>query len=262
MGCVDRVRVARGDGEIRLKDRGKPVAELLPRRATVDGLEDPTARAAEGAAFDEALLLLPERGVHDVRIARIDLDVVGAGVLVLVQHFLKRPTAIGRAEDAALLVRPVGMAEGGDEEAIGIVRIDCDHRDHLRVVETEIRPALSSVRGLIEAIPGREVGSNDPCARADVDHIRIGGRDADGADRPGTLVVEEGMPGGTVVGRPPDTAVVEADVGDVRLARDTGHRASASGPGGADLTPTHLRERIGRLRAGDRREGQKGEKGE
>jgi hypothetical protein len=57
---------------------------LLPRRAAVDGLEDAIAGAAEAAAFDEALLLLPQRRVDRRRIGRINPHVIGTRVFVLV----------------------------------------------------------------------------------------------------------------------------------------------------------------------------------
>ena len=64
---VEHARVARRDGEVGLDDRRQPFRQLLPGRAAVGGLEDAVAGAAEALPFDEALLLLPERGVDDVR---------------------------------------------------------------------------------------------------------------------------------------------------------------------------------------------------
>src|SRR4029078_747557 len=105
------------DREFRRAHHRESFGQLLPGRATVGGLEDPAAVAvlvaAESAALDVALLLLPQRGVDDVRIGGIDPHVVAAGVLVLVEDLLERLAAVLGAEDAALLVGPVGMAEGG-----------------------------------------------------------------------------------------------------------------------------------------------------
>ena len=105
------------------------------------------------------LPLLPQRRVDDVRVRRIDVDVVAAGVLVLVQDLLERLAAVGRAEDAALLVRAVRMAEHRDEQPVRIARIDGDLRDLLRVAQAEVRPRLAGVGGLVDAVADREVGT-------------------------------------------------------------------------------------------------------
>src|SRR5205823_5477870 len=96
--------------DVRLNDFGQSFGELRPRRAAVGRLEDAVACATEALPLDEALLLLPERGVDDARVRRVDADVVAARVLVLVEHLLERPPAVGRPEDAALRVRPVRVA--------------------------------------------------------------------------------------------------------------------------------------------------------
>src|SRR5207237_419135 len=218
---VECLRSAHRRSEVCLEYGRQTLRELMPGRTAVGRLEDPAARAAEGAALDEALLLLPERGVDRVRIARIDPDVVGARVFVLVENLLKGLATVGGSKDTALLVRSVGMAEGGDEEPIRILRVDGDHRDHLRVVQAEVRPRLAGVGRFIHAVTDGEVGTNYACAAADVDDVRVGGGDGDGADRAGALVIEERVPGRAVVGGAPDAAVIEADVRDVRLAGDS-----------------------------------------
>ena len=84
-----------------------------------------------------------------------------------------------------------------------------------------------------------------PGARADVDDVRIRGRDGDRADRAGALVVEQRMPGRAVIGGAPDAAIVEADVSHVRLAWHAGHGAGATGARRADLAPVHLGVDVG-----------------
>src|SRR5438094_717923 len=231
----------------------------MPGRAAVCRLEDATIRAPERSTLDEALLLLPERRVDSVRIARIELHVVGAGVFVLVENFLKRAAAVCRPKDAALLVRPVRMAEGGDEEPAGVARVDGDHRDHLGVVEAEVRPRLAGVGRLVHAVADGEIGSDNPGAAADVDDVRIGRRHRDRADRARVLAVEEWVPRRAIVGRPPDAAVVETDIGDVRLTRHAGDGAGATGARGADGAPVHSRVDFGGLRASGGRYGDEAE---
>jgi hypothetical protein len=91
------------------------------------------------------------------------------------------------------------VAEGGDEELVGIFGVDFDVGDHLEVAEAEMDPGFAGVGGLLNAVAGGEVGADDACAGADIDDVGVGGGDGDGADGAGGLVVEE-FPGGAEVG--------------------------------------------------------------
>src|SRR5260370_40482785 len=75
----------------------------------------------------------PQRGVNRLRIRGIESEVGGAGVFIFVENFLESLAAVGGAEDAALGVGTVGMPFGGDENAVGIFRVDENRRDLLRV---------------------------------------------------------------------------------------------------------------------------------
>ena len=189
---------------------GQAVGQRLPGRAAVGGLEDAAAGARPHGVLPRSLPLFPHRRVDDVGVRRIDVDVVAAGVLVLREHLLERPAAVGRAEDAALLVRTVGMAERRDEQPIRVARIDGDVGNLLRVAQPEMRPRLAGVGRLVDAVAGREVRPMEPFAAADVDDVGVRWRDRDGADRPGRLVVEDRLPGAAGVGRLPDAAVDRA----------------------------------------------------
>src|SRR6185436_15450471 len=104
----------------------------------------------------------------------IEHDVDAAGVLILVQNFVERAAAIERAEDSALDIRTVRMSEDGDEQTVGIARIDGDHRNLLTVAKSEMRPCFSSVGRLVDAIAGREIGTLQSFAAPDIDDVRIG----------------------------------------------------------------------------------------
>ena len=111
-------------------------------------------------------------------------------------------------------------------------------------------PGFAGVGGFVDAVADGEIGADDAGAGADVDDVGVGGRYGDGADGAGGFAVEEGDPGGTVVGGAPDAAVIEADIEDVGLAGDAGEGAGAAGARWADGAPVHLRiePRIERLR--------------
>src|SRR5207247_8876020 len=130
-----------------------------------------------------------------VRGGGIKGDVRSACVGVLVEHFLERSCPIGRTEAPALLVRAVRMAEYRNEKPVRIASIDDDLRNLLAVAQPEVRPALAAVGGFIDAVAGGEVRALQPLAAPGIDDARIGGRDSDGADGTGRLIVEDGYPG-------------------------------------------------------------------
>ena len=115
---------------------------------------------------------LPEHGVHDVGVRGIEGDVDAAGVLVLVEHLLEGLAAVGGAEEAALRVGAVRMAQHRDEQAVRVARIDDDLRNLLAVAQAQVRPGLAGVGGLVDAVAGGEVGALQPLAAADVDDVR------------------------------------------------------------------------------------------
>src|ERR1043165_5112490 len=102
-----------------LGEIGQPAGELVPGRAAVGGLEKAAAGSGEGGVLPRALTRLPEHGIDGFRVARVEGEVDGAGGLVLVEDFREGAAPVGGAEDAALRVRAVRMAQGGDEQAIG-----------------------------------------------------------------------------------------------------------------------------------------------
>src|SRR5439155_19366170 len=118
----------------------QPVSKLLPRVATVHRLEDAVAGPAESLPLNETLLLLPERGVNRVRIGGIDAHLVATRVLGFGENPLEGLSAVRRTKASALGVWAVGVAERGDEEPVRVRRVDVDHRDHLAVAQTEMRP--------------------------------------------------------------------------------------------------------------------------
>ena len=137
----------------------------------------------------------------------------------LVENFLERASAVGRTENAALLVRAVRMAENRDEEPVWIGRVDDDLRNLLAVAQAEVRPGLAGVGGFVHAVAGGEIGALQSFAAADVDDVRIGLRDRQRADRSGRLIVED---------RRPDAAVVVASARRRRCSRRCRRRSAAS----------------------------------
>ena len=230
---------------------GMPLGEGMPRVAAVGGFEDAAAGTAPGGVFPRPLARFPQGGVDDVGVRRVDLHVVGAGVVVLAEHLLEGPAAVGGAVHAAFRVGAVRMAEDGDEQAVGIPRVDGDLRNLLAVAQSQVSPGLAGVGRFVDAVSGGKIRPLQAFAAAHVDDIRIGRGDRDRADRAGGLLVEDGIPRAAVVVGLPDAAVAHADVEDVRLAGDARGGTGAPASQGSDGPPAHFREQIGIVGCGE-----------
>ena len=115
-------------------------------------------------------------------------------------------------------------------------------RNLLAVAQAEVRPGGAGVGGLVDSVADRQIGTMQSFATADVDDVRIRGRDRDRADRAGRLLIEDRLPGAAVVVGLPHSAIHRADVEDIRLAGNAGDRARASAAKWADVAPMHLGE--------------------
>src|SRR5206468_9502417 len=152
---VDAIGAAGGEGEADAAGLGGEAlsGERRPGRPAVRRLVEaaprPVRRRIDAPGRTPRL---PERGVHHARIAGTEGEVDGAGVLVLEEDLVPAPPAIRRAEDPALGIGTVGMAEGGQEHAVRIARVDQDAADLLRVAETDVRPGAAAIRRLVRAV--------------------------------------------------------------------------------------------------------------
>jgi hypothetical protein len=120
------------------------------------------------------------------------------------------------------------MAEHGDEDTIGVVRINQNCADLLTVSQAHVFPGFSAVRGLVDTVTGREIRSLQALTTADVQDVGVRRRDGQGADGAGRLVVEDRRPHPAIVGCLPHAAVVDADKEDVRLRDTRGGYCSSS----------------------------------
>ena len=217
--------------------------ELPPGGAAVGGLEQAAAGPAESRrspTAPAAPATARRRRCRDSTGSIWHVD--AAGVLVLVEHALEGRAAIDRAEDAALGVRTVRVPERGDEHAVGVRRIDHDLGNLLGVAQAEVRPRLAGVGGLVHAVAGGQVGPLLRLAGADVDHVGIGRRHGQRANRAGRRRIEDRQPRAPGVGGLPDAAVDDADVEGVRLAGHAVERLGAAGAMRADVSPLQFAE--------------------
>src|SRR5262249_44202474 len=199
---VDAVRIRLRDRRHDLADRfGRQAVagELLPGRAAVARHEQAAAGSAALAA-PGVDLQLPHAGEENPRIARIHRQLGAAGVLVDEQRALPRRAAVGGAEDAALGLRPIGVAQRAREHHLRVRRIDDDATDAPGLVEPHVLPRLPGLGRLVDAVADRDVAA-DPClAGPGPDDVGIGRRDREGANRLHRLRVEYVLPVHAAVG--------------------------------------------------------------
>src|SRR5256714_9641450 len=132
------------------------------------------------------------------------------------------------------------MALHGDKEAIRILGIDNNVSDLLRVAQSEVRPGLASIGGLIHAIACSQIRALQAFPAADVNYVGVGRCDGDGADRTSFLVVKNGFPGVASIGGLPDAAIHRGHVKNIRLMRYARDRHGAATTKRTDTAPSHL----------------------
>jgi hypothetical protein len=76
---------------------------------------------------------------------RIENDIDRACVFVFVKNLRPGLAAVGRAEDAALRVRPVGVSDCGDEDDVGIIGIDDEGADMAGVAQADVAPVAAAI---------------------------------------------------------------------------------------------------------------------
>src|SRR5438045_2403524 len=104
------------------------------------------------------------------------------------------------------------MAEDPDENPVLVARIDNDAADLLSVAKAEVTPCLAGIGGFVDAVAGRKVRPLNSFSAPDINHVRIRRRHREVADRARRLLVEDGCPDASIIGRPPAAAVVAAEV--------------------------------------------------
>ena len=212
--------------------------ELAPRRAAVGRLEQTAARTVRRRIHaPRRTARIPERRVDGARVTRIEREIDGAEVVAPEQHLLPRRAAVARTIDAAVRVRAVRMPERGDEDDVGIGRVDDDARDLTRVVEAQVRPIRTGVGGLVHAVAVGDLRPHVRLAGPDINDAGIRRRHRDSADRRHRLRVEDRKPGAARVGRLPDAAPDGSEIEDVDLSWHSGDAVHAPAAERPDQPP-------------------------
>ncbi len=201
------------------------MAELGPRIAAVSRLEQATARSTAGQAPRHPPRL-PDRRVQHTWVVWIHAQIVRAGVLTPEQHVLPGLAAIARPIDTALGIGPVGVAERGHIQRVGIGWVDADLADVTGRLEAKVLPRLAGIGRAIHAVAVGDVGTDAAFAHADVQHVRVGRRNGDRADR-GALeeAIRNVRPVNAPVGGLPHAATGRSEVKRARFQPVGGDRA-------------------------------------
>jgi len=146
----------------------------------------------------------------------------GADVRAEIERFRPTRATIARLEDAPLGIRAVGMPQSGDIHDVGTLGIDDNLADLPRVAETEVRPGLAAIGGLVDAIARGKIGTDVGLACAHVDHLGIRPSHGEGTDRRNLLAVEDRLPDNTGIAGLPDPAIDRAKIEGGRVAANTG----------------------------------------
>ncbi len=84
--------------------------------------------------------------------------------------------------DATLFVRTISVTERSYVNHGRILRINHDPADLPRVVQADVRPGSAAIRTFVDAVAGRQIGTDVGLAGSRVDGFGIGWRHSDGSD--------------------------------------------------------------------------------
>ena len=219
------LRRRRGDANSAEQPRRQTLVagQLRPGVAPVQAAPDAGVRTAALGRVRKPPSL-PDGRVQHARVADVQGQVGGAGVLGLVQHQVPGRAAVLRAVYAALGVGAPGVTHGGDVHHVRIGRVDGDAADVARRRQSNVSPGPASIIRAIHAVAVRYVAADAGFAGAGIDDVRVGVRDGDCANR-GRVEVAVGDvdPVRAAVGRLEHTAGAGAEVERAGVGRVSGH---------------------------------------
>ena len=170
---------------------------------------------------------------------RIDGEVDRARLVVFVENLVPRFAAVGRAKNTALWIRPVCMTECRDEYVIGIVWIDPNPRNVLRVLQSDVLPRLATVGCFVHFVAIGNISAQAGLARPDVDDVGIRFRYRNRTNRCNDTLVGNWLPAHPAIRRTPHAASDRAEVKRIGIARNSGHRQHAAAAIRTDIAPFH-----------------------
>src|SRR5271170_386821 len=120
--------------------------DLPPIHSAVRGLVKAAARPIRGRIdAPRRAARLPQRRIHNLRIARLETEINRAGVVVLCEDLFPARAAIRRAVHAALCIRPKTVPERGNKYDIRIAGVNQYAADLARIAQTDVPPGRAGV---------------------------------------------------------------------------------------------------------------------
>ena len=129
------------------------------------------------------------------------------------------------------------MAENRYQHAVRIMWIDDDGGDLLPIAQTKMLPRTTTIAGLVNPVAGGEVRTSQAFPAAHVNNFRIGRGNGQRSYRAGRLIIEDRVPGASVIGGLPHSAVVRSHVENVGLSWHAADRNPASAAKRSDQSP-------------------------
>src|SRR6266550_1346640 len=117
------------------------------------------------------------------------------------------------------------------------MRVDKDSGDLLSIAQIEVLPGVTSIAGLVNPVAGGEIRTPQAFPTAHVNNFRIGRRNGKRSHRTDGLIVEDRVPGASVVGGLPHSAVVWSHIENVGLSWHAADRNPAAGTKWSDQSP-------------------------
>src|SRR5439155_14738173 len=140
---------------------------------------------------------------------------------------------------------PISMAERSHQNHVGIARIDDNAPDLPRIAQADVLPSSAAVGGFVNAITESDVRAHVGFAGSGINHVRISRRNGQGADGGNTLLLEERLPGLTAIACLPNAAINRAEIVNIGLADDAGHRQRAPAAKWPNRAPAQILKQAG-----------------
>src|SRR6266542_68760 len=132
------------------------------------------------------------------------------------------------------------MAQQRDENPTRIARIYCNGANLLPVSYSQVLPRLPAVNRFVNTIARREVRPLQSFATPNIDSFGIGRGNCQRTDRSGWLIIKDRSPGVTVVTGLPHAAVIDTNIKDTWLARNSGSTNGSSTAKWPNHAPSHF----------------------
>src|SRR5215469_16678850 len=136
------------------------------------------------------------------------------------------------------------MPFGRDKHTIGILRVDDDRRNLLRIAEPNVRPGLPCVRRFVNTVANGKIGTLQSFPASHVNNVGIGWSNSQRAHRARGLVIKDRVPHIAEIAGLPHTSIHRRHIENTRLVRHSCDRNGAASAERSDASPAHLGKQL------------------